>query len=71
MDNFNKLVSELFICYENSIDNMDDYKKLSNSEKHNLCRKPRDALTNYLNSSHSLMTAHIQEEIRKMESICY
>jgi hypothetical protein len=44
------LINDLTLCYELQAPFAEDYVALSRSEKYDLCKEPKKALVNYVNS---------------------
>jgi hypothetical protein len=44
------IIEDLELCYQAKAPLAGDYEKLSSSEKYDICKEPRKALVNYVNS---------------------
>jgi hypothetical protein len=68
METFALLYEDLHNCYSQKARYSEDYLKLSDVQRNNLCKKERDNLVFHLNSDQMLFENILKERLRWMKS---
>jgi hypothetical protein len=69
MEKLNVLYEQLKLCYQRKVPFVEDYVKLGNAERNNLCASLREEFKNHLNSDELRFSNLIKAELENIKSI--